>query len=240
MDVANMRITKPLIANQDLKSQLLRTSASVDWNTQIAVLKFDSVSLEGKHFSNHATCDVKYGNGNDWKAEWQRSAYMIRPCLQRLEEDVSQGRSHKLKRGMAYRVFSSMVEYGNSYKGFEDVVLDSAGLEGTARIKFQTSEDDGDFFFSPYWVDNLAQLSGFVMNGNDAVDHKTTAYLNQGWNSMRFADIGALSDSTTYQTYVKMQPYDKTTHIGDVYIFAEDTVVAVFGGVKVSGFLQFC
>ena len=235
-----MKVTKPLIAKKDQTTQLLRASASVDWNTQIAVLQFYSVSSEGKKVADHAICNVKYGNGSDWKAEWQRSAYMIKPCLTRLEQDVIEGQNHMMKRGMAYRVFSSMVEYSKSYKGFEDVILDSAALEGTARIKFQTTDDDGDFVFSPYWVDSLGQLSGFVMNGNDAVDQKTTAYLNHGWDSMRCANLRAFSISRNYRTYVKMQPYDKTTRIGDVYVFEEDTIVAVYAGVKVSDLLKVC
>ena len=54
------------------------------------------------------------------------------------------------------------------------------------------------------------------MNGNDAVDLKKTAYINHGWESVRFADVRQFDSSTTYQTYVKMQPFDDTTYIGDV------------------------
>ncbi len=233
MDCGNMTVTKPLIADRDKKTQLVRASATVNWPAQSATVDFYTVAPGGKKIADHASCTIKYGDGNAWQAEFNRSAYMIKPCLRRLEKDVNEGETHKMKRGMAYRVFSSMVEYAPPYRGFEEVVLDSSELEGTAHIKFQTHEEDGDFLFSPYWIDSLGHLSGFVMNGNDAVDQKTTAYINHGWDSMRCADVRAFSSSKTYQTYVKMQPYDKTTRIGDVYIFEDDKIVAVYGGVKV-------
>ncbi|KAL9126698.1 MAG: hypothetical protein Q9217_004295 [Psora testacea] len=235
MDVANMNVTKPLIAKPDQSTQLLRASAKVNWAAQCANVEFYGVNGDGKKIADYATCKVKYGDGNAWQAEWQRTAYLIKPCLKRLHKDVDDGQSHKMKRGMAYRVFSSMVEYSPSYRGFEDVILDSSQLESTAHVKFQTHEEDGNFLFSPYWIDSLGQLTGFVMNGNDAVDQKTTAYINHGWDSMRCADLRVFSSSKTYQTYVKMQPYDNTTRIGDVYVFDEEKIVAVYGGVKFQG-----
>ncbi|KAL9102125.1 MAG: hypothetical protein Q9163_002686 [Psora crenata] len=231
IDVANMSVIKALVAKPDQSSQLLRACALVDWSAQSATVDFYIVNGDGKKIADHASCKLRYGNGKAWQEEWQRIAYLIKPCLNRLQTDVAEGQSHKMKRGMAYRVFSSMVEYAPSYRGIEEVVLDSSQLESTALVKLQTHEH-GNFTFSPYWIETLGHIAGFVMNGNDAVDHKTTAYLNHGWDSMRCADFKAFSTSKTYQTYVKMQPYENTTRIGDVYIFDEGKIIAVFGGVK--------
>ena len=211
-----MTVVKPLIANDDRNTQLIRATANINWSTNSGKVEIFSVDNDGNKTTDHATCMIYFGDGYVWQAEWQRIAYLIRPCLTRLHRDVDEGNTDHMKRGMAYRVFSSMVEYAPQYRGFEDVILDSKELEGTAHVKFQTHEDDGNFLLPPYWLDSLGHLSGFVMNGNDAVDLRRTAYINHGWESVKFADVRQFNSSTVYQTYVKMQPFDDTTYIGDL------------------------
>ena len=230
MDICNMSVTKPLLATNQ-KTQLLRASMTVDWTMAKAAVRFFSVTPEGKTITEHATCNVKYGNGNMWQAEWKRVTYMIRPLIENLRKGVDNGQSHKMKRGMAYRVFGSMVEYDQKYRGFEEVILDSAQLEGAALVAFQSAKEDGNFDVSPYWLDNLGHLSGFVMNGNDAVDVKTTAYLNHGWDSIRLSKT--LSSERMYETYVKMQPDGGTMFVGDVYIFEDSAIIGVYRGLRV-------
>ena len=231
MDVCNMVVEKPLIATGQ-KSQLFRASATVDWTAQRAVIQFYSVNSEGRKTVDHAKCVVRYGNRNTWLEEWKRNAYMVKACIEKLVKGVNDGQSHKLKRGMAYKLFSALVQYDQKYRGMEEVILDSAQLEATGRVKFQATEKDGSFYCSPYWIDCLGHLSGFVMNANDAVDSKTQVYVNHGWESMRCS--GKFSPDKTYQTYVKMQLVGGTMFAGDVYIFDENSIVAVFQGVKVS------
>lgn len=131
---------------------------------------------------------------------------------------------------MAYKLFGALVDYDAKYRGMEEVTLDSAAYEATARVKFQTT--DGGFYLSPYWIDSLGHLAGFTMNANDAVDSKTQVFVNHGWESMRCATRFAAEK--VYQTYVRMQNVGGTMFSGDVYIFEEDEIVAVFGGIKVS------
>ncbi|KAG8528459.1 Type I Iterative PKS [Bacidia gigantensis] len=235
LDIADMSVVKPLIASKDQSTQLVRAVAKVDWFMNAGRVEIFSVNTDGKKTTDHASCALRYGDGHTWQAEWQRAAYLIQPQLTRLREDVDTGNTNLMKRGMAYRVFSSMVEYAPAFRGFEDVILDSKELEGTAHVKFQTYEEQENFLFSPYWLDSLGHLSGFVMNGNDAVDLKKTAYINHGWESVKFADIRHFDSSTTYQTYVKMQPFDDSTFIGDVFIFNEAKIVGLYKGIKFQG-----
>ena len=230
-----MTVPKPLIADKDGKTQLFRVSATVDWSSSSGAVEIYAVDKNGKKGTVHGECKLHFGDSSLWQAEWNRMAYLVRPALTRLHNDVEAGNTNLMKRGMAYRVFSTMVEYSSKYKGFEDVVLDSKELEGTAHVRFQTDDEEDDFFFSPYWIDSLGHLSGFVMNGNDAVDIRQTAYINHGWDSMRCADPKAFTSTKTYQTYVKMQPYNDSTRIGDVYVFDDAKIIAVFGGIKFQG-----
>lgn len=236
MDCCDMVVEKPLIAkNQD--QQLFRMSGNVDWSTQIVKIRFWSVTPEGKKIADHANCSVKFGSASSWQKEWKRNNYLVRSRINQLHNGVMDGQSHKIKRGMAYKLFSSLVDYGTRYRGMEEVVLDSAQLEATAKVKFQTTEQDGNFYFSPYWIDSFGHLCGFTMNANDAVDSRTQVFVNHGWDSMRCSK--SFSPECRYETYVKMQNVGGTMHAGDVYIFEGEDIVAVYNGVKVCSVMKY-
>ncbi|RPB26895.1 conidial pigment polyketide synthase PksP/Alb1 [Terfezia boudieri ATCC MYA-4762] len=234
MDISKMVVDKPLIArSQPTSRQLFRVSVNADWISQTARVQLYSVTDEGKKSTDHAKCIIKFVENNTWLEKWKRNEYLIQARIDRLHSGVEGGQSHKIKRGMAYKLFSAFVEYDQRYRGMEEVTLDSAAYEATARVKFQASEKDGNYYFSPYWIDSLGQLSGFTMNANDVVDSKTQVFVNHGWESMRCAK--RFSVDKTYQTYVKMQNVGGTMFSGDVYILEEGTIVAVFRGSKFQG-----
>ena len=231
MDVCNMVVGKSLVGKEDGSSQLFRASATADWTTQTARLAFYSVTSEGKKTIEHATCMVKYSNTEDWTKEWNRSAYLVRSRIDQLRKEVDNGQSHKIKRGMAYKLFGATVEYDQKFRGMEEVILNSPELEATAKVVFQATEKDGNFYRSPYWLDSMGHISGFMMNANDEVDSKTQVFINHGWDSMRCSI--KLSSKDTYQTYVKMQSLGGTLYSGDVYMFKGDQIIGCNQGVKV-------
>jgi len=230
MDVADMVVKNPLIATGE--KQLFRASAIADWANKKIAVQIYSVNTEGKKTIDHANCTVKLGDNDAWLADWKRNSYLIRSRINALHNGVDDGQTHKIKRGMAYKLFGALVDYGQQYKGMEEIVLNSEDLETSTRVNFQKDSTNGKFYLSPYWIDSLGQVTGFTMNANDAIDSKTQVFVNHGWDSMRVAT--RLSAEKTYQTYVKMQNIGGTMHAGDVYIFDGDAIVAVYGGVKVS------
>lgn len=231
MDVCNMSVDKPLIAHG--KKQLFRVSATADWDKKIADIIFFSITNDGKKLADHAKCNVKFVSGDTWRKKWKRNEYLIKTRIEKLQNGVDNGQSHKIKRGMAYKLFSALVEYDYRYRGMEEVILDSEEYEATARVVFQASEKDGNYFFSPYWIDSLGHLAGFTMNANDAVDSRNQVYVNHGWESMRCTT--RFSADSQYRTYVRMQKVSEAMFAGDVYIFDDTTtIVAVFKGMKVT------
>jgi len=227
-----MTVDKPLIAHsQPTSKQLFRVSVNADWISQTAQVQLYTVTDEGKKLADHAKCIIRFVENNTWQKKWKRNEYLIQARIDRLHIGVEDGQSHRIKRGMAYKLFGALVEYDQKYRGMEEVILDSAAYEATSRVKFQASEQDGNYYFSPYWIDSLGHLAGFTMNANDAVDSKTQVFVNHGWESMRCAT--KFSVNKTYRTYVKMQNVGGTMFSGDVYIFEEGTIVAVFSGIKV-------
>ena len=230
MNVCHMEVFKPFIANEDGgKGQTIRLSATThDITTGRANLVFASGS--GKSETQHAKCHVDFGSGTAWLAEWQRNAYLVKGRIESLKRDASSGKAHRMLRGMAYKLFGAFVEYDSKYRGMEEVILDSPELEATAHIAFQTKESDGNFVCSPYWIDSLCHLAGFIVNANDAVDSSKQVYVSHGWESMRFAE--PIKADKTYRSYVKMQPLPGNMVAGDVYIFDGDRIVGMCGSLK--------
>ena len=229
MNVSNMEVYKSFIVETTgSKTQILRLSATASLSQNRADLLFSSTS--GKSTVEHASCHVEYGSGESWLSEWQRSHYLISGRVESLKKAASAGTAHRMLRGMAYKLFASFVDYDNKYRGMEDVILDSHQLEATSSISFQTSENDGNFVFSPYWIDSLAHLAGFVVNGNEILDSGKQVYISHGWESMRFAE--PISATKTYRSYVKMQPAGANMVSGDVYIFDGDKIVGLVGALK--------
>ncbi len=229
MNVCHMEVFKPFIANDGGKGQTIRLSATThDINSGRANLVFASGS--GKTETQHAKCFVDYGSSTAWLAEWQRNAYLVKGRIESLKRDASSGKAHRMLRGMAYKLFGAFVEYDSKYRGMEEVILDSPELEATAHIAFQTKESDGNFLCSPYWIDSVCHLAGFIVNANDAVDSGKQVYVSHGWESMRFAE--PLKADKTYRSYVKMQPLPGNMVAGDVYIFDGDRIIGMCGSLK--------
>ncbi|KAF6220093.1 hypothetical protein HO133_003224 [Letharia lupina] len=229
MNVCHMEVFKPFIANDGGKGQTLRLSATTpDITTGRANLVFASGT--GKSETQHAKCFVDYGSGTAWLAEWQRNAYLVKGRIESLKKDASSGKAHRMLRGMAYKLFGAFVDYDSKYRGMEEVILDSPELEATAHIAFQTKESDGNFVCSPYWIDSLCHLAGFIVNANDAVDSSKQVYVSHGWESMRFAE--PIKADKTYRSYVKMQPLPGNMIAGDVYIFDGDRIIGMCGSLK--------
>lgn len=230
MDVSNMKVDKPLIATGN-GPQLFRASASSDWNARRVLIDFYSVTIDGKKTVDHANCIVNFEDTEGWLKEWRRNAYLIKSRIDSLEQGVDHGQSHKVKRGLAYKLFGAVVNYGQCYQGMQEVIFNSAQLEATAKIKFQTTEKEESHYFSPYWIDSLGHLAGFIMNANDGIDSKRQVFVNHGWDSMRCTT--RFSRKKTYRNYNRMQNIGGTKYAGDTYIFDGDDVVAIYQGCRV-------
>lgn len=231
LDVAEVKVEKPLIATADRGSQLLRVSASADWSTNVVSISLYSATAEGKKLADHATCQVRITENQTWLDDWKRTSYLIRSRITSLNRAVDEGDAHKMKRGIVYKLFGAVVDYGPRYHGMQEVVLDSNELEATAKVSFQM--DDAGFFLNPCWIDSLGHIAGFIMNGNDNVHSETQVFINHGWDRMRCAT--KFSKDKVYQTYNRMQLVSGTMYAGDTYILDEGNIVAIFEGVKFQG-----
>lgn len=232
MNVCNMEVSKPLIAKlpPPPEGQYIEVEGAADLNSNQVQLQFRSVSPKGELILEHGKCLVKYEGMADWTDTWRMTQYLVQAQVDLLHHKLQSGTAHKILRGVAYKLFRALVTYDENYRGMEEIILNDRETEATAQISFQTDQQSGTFFCSPYWIDSLCHISGFVVNATDLIDSAESVYISHGWNAMRFAK--SFSPKKKYRSYVRMQPQSNNIRAGDVYIFEDENIVGVVNGVK--------
>jgi iterative type I PKS product template protein len=233
LNVCSMEVTKTLIPQYPAPTggQHLQIEGNADLELNQVSIKFRTVTADGsKVLAEHAVGVVKYEDVNVWKEEWGRIQYMVQAQIDLLKQKLETGAAHKVLRGMAYKLFKALVTYADNYRGMEEVILDGKQTEATAQVQFQTSAADGDFLCSPYWIDSLAHLSGFIVNASDHLDSENSVYISHGWGSIKIAK--KLSPETKYRSYVRMQPAPGNISVGDVYIMEGSEIIGMVMGLK--------
>jgi iterative type I PKS product template protein len=233
LNVCAMEVPKTLIPQYPPPAggQHLQIEATADLELNQVELKFRTVTADGsKVLAEHAFGTVKYEDMDAWKEEWARIQYMVQSQIDMLKQKLEIGAAHKVLRGMAYKLFKALVTYADNYRGMEEVILDGKQTEATATVKFQTTPADGDFFCSPYWIDSLAHLSGFIVNASEHLDSDNSVYISHGWGSIKIAK--PLSPEKKYTSYVRMQPAPGNISVGDVYILEGTEIIGMVMGLK--------
>ncbi|CAN8106101.1 unnamed protein product [Discula destructiva] len=228
-NVGGMEVPKTLIFDDSLEAHVLRLKVTANVATGLAECVFSTG--EGTKRIEHAFCKVHYGNTDDWASEFERSDYLIKGRIDALKAAEKVGQASKIGRGLAYKLFAALVDYDRRYRGMEEVILDSDTCEATARVVFQTTEEDGKYKFSPHWIDSLCHISGFIINGTDAVDSREQVFISHGWGSMRFIETPEAKKE--YRTYIRMQPVKGSKMMaGDVYVFDGDRLIGITGDIR--------
>lgn len=234
LEVNSVKVENPLIAQLTETTHPFRVSAKADWSSCLISMTIFSVDGNGKRTTLHAKLEVLVAPQQRWTNEWKRNAHLITARLDALQQSIHVNdlgnETHLIKRGMAYKLFSTLVQYSSDYQGMAEVVLDSKRLEAVATVKFQVGQEG--FHLNPKWIDSLGHIAGFIMNANDNLDNRTQVFINHGWERMRIAE--PFQADKTYHAYNRMQLVEKTTYVGDTYILERGRIVAIFEGVTVS------
>lgn len=228
-DVSSMKVEAPLIALPGEKSHNFRVCAEADWRLNQIKMSLGSVNEAGQFTRKHATFVVLVNPQQTWSHEWKRLTHLVQGRVDSLSNGVVAGSCHHIKRGMAYKLFGALVDYGKEYQGMKDVIMDSDQLEAVSTVEFQVGAEG--FHLNPRWIDSLGHIAGFIMNANDLLASKSTVFVNHGWDHMRIA--GPLEAGKTYRAYNRMQPLEKSLYAGDTYVFDCGRLIAVFEGVTV-------
>ncbi|KAK0112637.1 hypothetical protein ONS95_014376 [Cadophora gregata] len=229
MDLSNMEIFSPFMVKPDMQRQILRVTATQSSSDPVRIIFHSQTGTEWKE---HARCQVSLCDGVKMMEHWNSSAYLIRARSNELQDKARSGNGNvdSISRKMAYKLFKTVVDYSDEYKALKETFMSDDIPEASALLKFRTSNEDGAFTHSPYWIDSLAQIGGFCLNVNPP-SGQDDVYISHGWKSMKI--LGQLSETEQYQTYVRMQPTSESgVYAGNVYMFNDHEVVAVVAGLK--------
>ncbi|PKX88468.1 type I polyketide synthase [Aspergillus novofumigatus IBT 16806] len=226
-NITAMEVQQPLIVktSREEETRVLRIYARVDRPSQIIKVEYVAASPGQKAETKHATCCIEFGSPEKWLRRWSHDLYLIQDRVAALQKLTDSGEVSKITSRLAYRLFASLVDYAPQYQRMDQVLLASNLFEATATVKLDDRGDDATFVYSPYWIDALLHLSGFVMNGNDTLNYNEAVYISHGWESLRFAK--PLNPQGHYQAYVRMLPRDKTMVGGNVWILCDGEVVGL-------------
>ena len=224
MNLSTMQVHRPLVVDAGETAQALRVTATRSGND---LVKISISSKDSNGVREHVNCTVIFGNGEEWIGDWRRSAYLVQSRMEGLTQSA---KAHRLLKDMIYKQFQTVVNYIKPYHTIDKLFMDCDLNESVANIRFQPMAEHGDFLYSPYWIDTVAHLGGFILNAN--VNTPTdTVFISHGWDSFRIA--APLSDTKSYRGYVRMQPQgNKGVMAGDMYIFDGDVIVVLCTGLK--------
>jgi iterative type I PKS product template protein len=231
MKVNFMEIAHPIILplEKPQTSRILRLSANLDLTAGSMVIRYTDLANRTDEDEPNAKCSIVFADSNRWLAKWSKSSYLIRSRLDDLTKSMLNGSTHRILRGMAYKLFASLVEYEGKFQGMDQVLINTEELEAVALLKLCPTNEAGNFFCSPYWIDTLVHLSGFVMNATDAFDAKVV-FISHGWDSFQLAE--EIDPTKDYKVYVKMQEVRRKMFAGDVFILEGETQVGLVKGLK--------
>ena len=233
MNVHHMENPASLLVRnlKDPQHQLVTIKSVVDLSRQQATVTVTS-KPNGKTDTVHAKCLVDFEDSSRWSTEWARSSFLVRSRLDLLNDRLKKGDATLLPRGLVYRLFGSLVDYSDTYRGMKEVVVDGPNYEATATIDLQATSKDGKFTMAPYTIDSIGHLAGFIMNGSWGHDAKNQVFISHGWESMRLPYT--LEPGKQYHSWVKMQSDDgEKTFAGDVYLFDDSKkIIGLIEGLK--------
>ena len=228
MDLSAMEVFRPLIVDAGETAQSLQVTASKDSTDEFVKVVISSRDHEKSQ--EHATCKVIYGDGQQWMQDWKRNAYLVQSRMDSISGPGKAIKVHRLLKEMIYRQFQTVVNYNKQYHSINELHMDCELNEAVADIQFQPSAGIGEFKFSPYWLDTVAHLGGFILNASVHTP-ADTVFISHGWENFQIA--APLSDEKTYQGYVRMQEQgSRGVMAGDVYIFDGDEIVVLCKGLK--------
>lgn len=227
MVVHNMDITSALVANEDTLDSLICVKSSYCSETKLANIEFHS--RNGDKSSRHGTCTVAFGESYTWKKSLSQTLFLLESRIKALADQASSGKAHRLLKPVAYQLFSSVVSYSSRYQAMEEVVMDTNCNDAVATVKLCDIPGSGQFHTSPYWIDSVTHLAGFVLNSSLRYT-QDVACLALGFDTWR--SITDLRPGENYTTYVCMQEVPNSQIIsGDCYVFHGKELVQASLGI---------
>jgi iron transport multicopper oxidase len=230
--VVDLQMTKPITMPVELPKtpRMIQITSRANTQKRSMTLQVETKSERAQGLEIHASCEMEFENSASWVKKWNKSSYLILERISHLEDGIIRGNSSRISHDMIYNLFSTVVHYDRRYQGMQEVIIDADKLEAVVSLSLNQDHDVGTFFCSPLWLDNLAQIAGFVMNAIGKVNPREFTYISHGIGSYQISED--LRADLSYKAHVRMLPETGTVFAGDVSIFQGQRMIARCGEVK--------
>lgn len=227
-NVTDFEYHEPVVKQRDTDAaQPLLITAEADFTKMEVKVRWYNPAK--KLWYAHAT--VLCEDTTAWLSDWSRHKKLVSSRVDDLTGMAAAGRANKLTTDLAYSLFSKLVGYSQMYQTMQWVILNAD--EAVAEVVYP-EDTSGTWTVPPHFIDGVASLSGFILNGGTHYDNKNNFFITPSWKSMRFAR--PLAPGGRYLAYVAMVPGgDGHSFVGDVYVVQGAEIVGVVEAIK---FLQ--
>lgn len=117
-----------------------------------------------------------------------------------------------------------VVHYDQRYQGMQEVIINTEKLEAIVSLSLSHEHNVGVFFCSPLWLDNVAQIAGFVMNAIGKNDAREFTYISHVISSYQISED--LRINLSYKAHIRMLSETGTVFAGDVSISQGERMIA--------------
>ena len=226
LELVDLEMTQALVVSEKDPDQVLRVAAVMDEAKTFVSIRFSSSTTISS--AEHGACQVLIGDeASQWRSEWSRVQRLVKGRVDSLATSSSTGVAHRMKRALVYKLFANLVDYDHPYQALEEVHIDESFEDAAAHMNLSHSQAIGlgSFTHSPYAVDALVHLAGFVLNA-DLAKPSDDLHIANHIGSMRI--IGDLSQDRKLTCYTAIREQNsKGVSLCDVYVFEGSALIAV-------------
>ena len=229
LELVDLDMTQALVVTQKDPEQIIRVNAAVDEVKASVSIRFSSSTAYSS--AKHGTCRVLVGNeGSYWKSEWSRMQRLVKGRVDSLIASSTTGLAHRMTRALIYKLFASLVDYDRPYQALHEVHIDECFEDATASMTLGQAAGLGSFTYSPYAIDALVHLAGFILNG-DLAKPNDDIHIANHIGSMRI--LGELSEVRQLTCYAAIRERtSKGLTLCDVYVFEGANLVALCTDIR--------
>jgi len=223
MSIGVLEITHPLVVPVKdpvhLVKVIARKTSEYEWAVNVAFIS----TLNGES-CDHGSCQVRFRKAEDIETSYMAVSQLVQKRSDALRHSADAGLSHRLMKPIIYKLFASLVSYADSYQSLDEVFIDKNYDDAVATVRLRPKIGTGTFTCSPYWLDALIHLAGFLLNSN-VTNTADIAFVATGFQSLSLYE--ELSADINYTSYAYVRPAQKNgVFVGYVYVLQGDRVIA--------------
>lgn len=228
LSVLDTQIDHPIMPKADSKQTIQVEISRSKQSNEFVV----SIADQAKPSVINSKCVVRLRDEHAFDLERRQMLEVIQPRIAKLNKAAAGGRANRFQGKLFYRLFANLMDYTGQYEGVQEAIVSSDFTEALATVQLPKEQSSGESWtLSPYWIDALTHLAGFLFNGNPM---NSGDYVFIGIHMERMEIVAKdLSTDVTYQCYAFIEQSEGSDiYRGHVYILDGDLIVGFLEGAR--------